>query len=265
MDSIQLCKEVALVIHREDRGPIAVLRLAHGKAQALDLELSRALGAELSATEGDSSARALVLTGTGSIYSAGVDLFRVLDGGAAYIDQFVPALVGAFRTLFESAKPTVAAINGHAIAGGCVLAAACDYRIMAGGDGTIGVPELRVGVPFPQVAIEILRFATSTAHLQELVYRGKTYQVKDAYERGLVDEVVEPSVLLEHAIAVAERLASEPVDRFRITKRQLRRPAIDRMDRLGVETDAEVLAAWKSPGTLAAIRTYVDQMMNRKR
>jgi enoyl-CoA hydratase len=257
--------EVLLMIHRKDRDHIAILCLEHGKAHALDVELSQALTDTVSAVADDESTRAMVLTGTGSIFCAGVDLFRVLNGGVAYVDEFVPALVGAFRTLFTFPKPAVAAINGHAIAGGCVLAAACDYRIMARGGGTIGVPELRVGVPFPQVAIEILRFATSTAHLQELVYRGKTYGVSDAYDRGLIDEIVDPAVLLDDAGGVAARLGSEPAARFRITKRQLRQPALDRMEWLGKETDGEVLAQWKHPTTIEAIQSYVEEMIRKKK
>ena len=99
-----------------------------------------------------------------------------------------------------------------------------------------------MGVPFPLVAIEILRFATSTAHLQELVYGGKTYAAAEAYGRGLVDEVVPSGELLDQACETAARLSSDPIARFRITKRQLRRPAIERMERLAAQTDAEVLA-----------------------
>lgn len=252
------------MLHRDSRGNVAILRLDHGKAQALDLELTVALAAALDTTQADDDTHAIVLTGTGSIFCAGVDLFRVLDGGAQYVDAFVPALVGAFRKLFAFPKPVVAAINGHAIAGGCVLAAACDYRLMASGDGTIGVPELRVGVPFPVVAIEILRFATSTAHLQELVYRGKTYPSAEAYERGLVDEIVDGERLLDEACHVAARLSSEPIARFRITKQQLRRPALARMEQLAPETDASVLTEWKDPATLGAIRAYVEEAIRKR-
>lgn len=252
------------MLHRDLRDGIAVVRLDHGKAHALDLELTGALRDALSGLEGDPASRAVVLTGTGSIFCAGVDLFRVLDGGPAYVEAFVPVLAETLRRLFAFPRPVVAAVNGHAIAGGCILAAACDYRIMATGDATIGVPELRVGVPFPYVAVEILRFATSTAHLQELVYRGSTYPAERAYELGLVDEAVPADRLLETARAVADRLASEPAARFRITKRQLRRPALERMRRYAPETDAEVLAAWKDPATREAIREYVEELRRRR-
>jgi enoyl-CoA hydratase len=131
---------------------------------------------------------------------------------------------------------------------------------MARGPGTIGVPELRVGVPFPLVAIEILRFATSTAHLQELVYRGSTYPVEEAHERGLIDEVVAGEDLLERARAVAQGLAREPAARFRLTKRQLRAPTLATVERDARETDYEVLAVWTRPETVAAIRTYLDDL-----
>jgi len=245
------------MIHREDHSGTTVLRLEHGKAQAIDVELAAAFRDSLDELKRDSQVRAVVLTGTGSIFSAGVDIVRLLKDGPDYVDEYVPVLVEMIVEQFRFPKPLVAAINGHAIAGGCVLAAGCDYRMMARGSGTIGVPELKVGLPFPLVAIEVLRFATSEAHLQELVYRGKTYPVAEAYERGLVDEVVEPDELLNHAIEVASQLGAEPSARFRITKRQLRQPTIVRMERFAQETDDEVVAAWKDPASLESIEQYL--------
>lgn len=237
---------------------ILAMRLDRGKANALDRDLLEHLAEALDGFARDDALRAAVLTGTGSIFCAGVDLYRLLDGGAEYARAFVPVLGDTLHRLFACPKPIVAAINGHAIAGGCVLAAACDYRLMASGDGTIGVPELTVGVPFPLVAIEILRFATSTAHLQDLVYRGTTYSTSTACERGLVDEVVAPDELAERAVAVARRLASEPAARFRLTKQQLRAPTIAAIAAHSAETDAAVLAEWQRPETVAAIRAYLD-------
>lgn len=239
------------------RGHTTILRLEHGKAHALDLDLSRGLEETIGRIEGDNGVRAVVLTGTGSIFCAGVDLLRLLEGGAEYVDRFLPVFMGMFKSLFSLPRPVVAAINGHAIAGGCVLAAACDYRIMARGQGTIGVPELKVGLPFPLSGIEILRFATSEAHLQELVYRGKTYGVDEAYERGLVDEVVDAPGLLDRALEVAEQLSREPTARFRITKQQLRTPTLRRIAEHERETEEQVFAAWKDPSTIEAIRAYV--------
>src|SRR5690349_19316107 len=141
------------MIERSEHEGITTLRLAHGKASALDLELVEGL-ALLVAEVAQSDTRAVILTGTGSIFSAGVDLFRLVDGGRDYADRFVPALSRMLLELFAFPKPLIIAANGHAIAGGCIFTLAGDYRMMAAGNGRIGIPELLVGVPFPPSVIE---------------------------------------------------------------------------------------------------------------
>lgn len=238
------------------QGRVAVLRMDHGKANAMDLELCDGLTAQL-ADFRQSSARSLVITGSGRIFSAGVDLLRVLEGGAAYVRAFLPAVSRTFEALFSLPKPVVAAVNGHAIAGGCVMTCAADYRLMAREPGRIGIPELLVGVPFPVVPLEIMRFAVPPQHVQSLVYLGATLPADSALEHGLVDAVVDPERLLDEAVLVAERLAALPSAAFALTKRQLREPALMRIRNAGPRIDPEVRQVWESPATLAAIRDYV--------
>lgn len=252
------------MIHREDEGSIAVLRLDHGKASALDTELLEALDTALVELEAGDSA-AVVVTGTGRILSAGVDLFRVLEGGESYLGGFLPALSNALRRLFVFPRPVVAAINGHAIAGGCILAAACDLKVMAEGDGRIGVPELRVGVPFPTVPLEILRFAVPPQHLQKMAYVGRTYSPAEALSWGLVDEVVPAAELRERAIAAAGELAAIPADSFAATKRHLRRPAMERIEAWEDEIEPEVAGLWNRPDIHTHIREYLDRTLGKKR
>ena len=244
------------MIHREDRDGIAVLRIEHGKANTLDMELCNAV---VEAFEHAGDARAVVLTGAGRIFSAGVDLFRVLEGGRRYIEAFVPAMCRAFERVFVHPAPVVAAANGHAIAGGCLLVAAADQRLMAAGAARIGLPELQVGVPFPPLALEIMRFATPPQHFQTIVYRAGTHEPEAALALGLLDEVVEPDALLDRALARAERLASVPADTFAITKREIRRPAMVRVRSLAQTAAREVQAQWLEPRTLDGIRAYLDR------
>src|SRR5579883_1731025 len=160
---------------------IAVVTLKHGKANALDTELCTALATCFDELVGQ-TARAVVLTGQGRMFSAGVDLVRATAGGADYLRTFLPALNRLFEAVFFHPKPVVAAINGHAIAGGCVLACCGDRRIMARGAGRIGVTELLVGVPFPALAFEIVRFAVLPHRLSELVLVGATYETDAALQ-----------------------------------------------------------------------------------
>ena len=250
------------MIHREDRDGIAVLRIEHGKANILDLELCDAVGR---AFEEAGDARAVVLTGTGRIFSAGVDLFRVLEGGRSYIDAFVPAMCRAFERIFVHPAPVVTAANGHAIAGGCLLVAAADLRLMAHGAARIGIPELQVGVPFPPIALEIMRFATPPQHFQSIVYRADTHEPSAALELGLLDEIVAPDTLLDRALAAAERLASVHRETFAITKRELRRPAVVRVRALEQTVAREVHERWLEPETLERIRDYLDRTLPKNR
>ena len=164
------------MLHREHHSSVLLLRLAHGKASALDIELLEALEKELDIAR---DAGAVVLTGVGGIFSAGVDLYRVVDGGEAYAKAFFPLLVRVLRKLFMLAAPLVVACNGHAIAGGAIFLAAGDRRLMADGRGRVGVPELLVGVPFPALALEIVRFALGP-RAQYLAYTGTTLLANEA-------------------------------------------------------------------------------------
>jgi enoyl-CoA hydratase len=243
------------------RGRVAVLQMTHGKANAMDLEFCRGLTAQLHACL-ESTAGALVITGHGRMFSAGVDLPRFVDGGAAYARQFVPAMNHAFETLFGFSRPLVVAVNGHAIAGGCVMTCCGDYRIMVRDGGRIGIPELLVGVPFPIVPLEIVRFATPPQHVQSLIYRGLTVPADEALRFGLVDAVVDADRLLEEAVAVAESLAAVPFEAFHLTKRLLREPALRQMRDGGI-VDALVQDAWAGEVVQSAVRDYVARTLKR--
>ena len=195
-----------MIDHKIQDG-IAVMTLMHGKANTLDIEFCEAIAArfgELAASD----AKAVVVTGQGKIFSAGVNLIRLSEGGADYTRKFLPALHKLYDAVFFHPKPVVAAVNGHAIAGGAVLACCADRRIMARGEGRIGVTELQVGVPFPALAFEIVRFAVPPRYLSEFTLGAATYAPDDALARGWINELAEPAELVANAVAAAQELAS---------------------------------------------------------
>ena len=253
---------VGRVIERDDVDEIAVVRLAHGKVNALDLELCEAITRTFAEVDGG-PARAIVLTGSGRSFSAGVDLWRLLDAGEAYGKAFLSALVDAFEAVFTFGKPVVAAVNGHAVAGGCILVSGCDRRLMAAGSGRIGVTELPVGVPFPVSALEILRYALGTQRTREAVLVGATYEPEAAVAKGYLDEVVPPERLLADAVATARRLAGVPADTYRFTKDQLRRETVQRIARFRPEDDPRVAELWTARVADGHIRGYMESVTRR--
>lgn len=250
------------MIVREQHEAVTVLRLQHGKVQALDVELCNAIAEEFETLDERAETKAVVLTGTGPSFCAGVDLFRIVRGGAAYVDEFIPALDRACAAIFRCPKPVVGALNGHAIAGGMVLACACDVRVMATGKGRMGVTELAVGVPFPWLALEIVRVSTPVEHLQELFYLGETYSAVDAHARGLVDEVVDAEKLPVRALELAKRLARIPAPAFALTKRQLRQPSLDAW-KTQTAHEQMVRMAWRDPEILAGVQAFLDSTVKK--
>ncbi|MGE3275986.1 MAG: enoyl-CoA hydratase/isomerase family protein [Vicinamibacterales bacterium] len=251
------------MINRDDRGNVAVVRMAHGKVSALDQALAERLVSELEALKKSSTVSAVVLTGTGSAFSAGVDLFQVLDGGAPYVKRFLPHLDALLRLVLTYPKPVVAAVNGHAIAGGCIIVAACDHRVMAEGTGRIGIPELAVGVPFPTLALEIIAARVAVPALRGLVYTGRTVHVDEAIEIGLVDEAAEAEHLLDRAWEVATQLATIPARSFELTKRTFAAPVLERVKSMAA-VDAAVVEAWSAPATHEAIQAYLGRTLGKK-
>jgi enoyl-CoA hydratase len=251
------------VIDIETEDGIAVVTLKHGKANALDIELCEALAACFMELR-KSNAKAVVITGQGKIFSAGVNLIKLSEGGADYIRKFLPVLHRLYGAVFYQPKPVVAAINGHAIAGGCVLACCADRRVMANDGGRIGVTELLVGVPFPALAFEIMRHATPPYFFSETVLSGATFSADAAAHRGWVNEAVEPAVLMERAMAAAQSLAALSPPAFAQTKMQIRQPVAERYERSGEATDRTAADIWTAPETLTYIRDYVARTLKKK-
>jgi len=248
------------MIELANEGGYAILRMADGKANAMSLDFCRTLTARFGEIE-RSGATAVIITGVGRMFSAGVDLPLLIEGGVPYIKEFLPALSTMLATAFAFPKPVVAAINGHAVAGGCVLACAADERLMARDSGRIGVTELMVGVPFPPAAMEIMRCAVAPEFFAETIFGGETYTPAHAADGGLVHEIIEPAQLMDVAKLVAGKLAALPPATFALTKAQIRAPYLERMAR--TDLDATIEQIWTSPDTLARIRDYVARTLKK--
>ena len=241
-------------------GQVDVLRLGHGKVNALDLELLGALAEAMDAVA--ATDRAAVITGNGRVFCAGVDLRRVLDGGRSYADALIPALHRAFMAVFTCRRPVVAAIDGAAIAGGCIIAAACDQRLMADGPAVIGTTELVVGVPFPVAPIEIVQHACGH-RTGDVVLRAQSLSVAEAVAAGLVDRAVPPDELLDRAVATAAELAALPAEAYAMAKRRLRGPTIERIEHDAPLDDPAVVELWGDPATAARITDQLARLARR--
>jgi len=228
-----------------------ILRFDNAPVNALDLDLLNLIISSMRSVEGP-----VVLTGAGRAFSAGVDLRALVDGGADYAAQFVAALSEAFLAIYDHPAPVVAAVNGHAIAGGCVLAMCADVRLMSG--GTIGLTEMSVGVPFPVAALEICRAAMGSSATRAAL-GAKTIDTETALARGWVDELVGKDELLDKALVTARELAAYSPAAYAATKSELHEPVRAAID-AGAATDADVRASWISEETRGRINAFLESL-----
>jgi enoyl-CoA hydratase len=169
----------------------------------------------------------------------------------------VLALDEMYEEIFLFPKPVVAAINGHAIAGGCVLACCADYRVLAKDSGRMGVTELLVGVPFPPFAFEVLRATTSPLHFPKFTASGETFDTEGALRCGFADQAVSPDRLMPRATEIAGQLAVIRPEAFAVNKLHIRATAKQILKADRGRLSKQIMKVWESKETAANIRAYV--------
>jgi enoyl-CoA hydratase len=229
---------------------VATVRLQTGKANAINPGFIVAANAALDAAAG---AGAVVLTGNGRSFCAGLDLVTLYEFGRGQLLSFMGQFDRLVLRLFTWPRPVVAAVNGHAVAGGCILALACDVRIMARGEFRVGLNEIELGLPLPTSALEVARATLLPGHLETMLYGGQLYGPEELEAKGVVDSVADPEAVMVESLVVARHLAAKPALAFAEIKESLRRPFADRIEAaIRVATDRFV-EAWFHPDARARI------------
>ncbi len=199
----------------------------------------------------------VVLTGSGNCFCAGLDLRGLYELDRVTLTSFVDRLDATVLAWLSLPRPTVAAVNGHAIAGGCVLALACDHRVAVDRGATIGMNEVQVGIPFPAVPLAVTRHALSPAFAREVLLLGGLYSPDQAKARGLVDVTVPAADVLPRALALARSVAADAVSAYAAVKTHLLAPTLAALEQSREQVNREFLDVWFSePGRrrLGAVR-----------
>lgn len=247
-----------------DHGAVREVRLARPPANALSPELMSALEQAVVGAPQE-GVRALVLSGTPGLYSAGLDVPLLLT-----LDR--PALAAAWRTLYtlmralaSSSLPIAAAITGHATAGGTVLPLFCDYRVCTAGEWKIGLNEVQVGLPLPPVIHAALRRLVGDRHAERLAVGGLLIPPAEALSLGLVDEITPPERVVERAVEWCQGLLALPPQAMSLTRQQARAGLAALFDQaLGGELD-QVVERWWSEEAQSVLRGLVARLQSRKK
>jgi enoyl-CoA hydratase len=220
-------------IEREADG-VSVLRLARPPVNALDLDLVQAIGSGVTDAV-DSGARALVLTGAGSCFSAGIDMKVAPTYDARQRRESVEAINAMVAAICGAPLPVVAAVNGHAFGGGLVIALACDVRLGARGDYKLALNEVAAGVPFPLGPLAVVRAELDPSVLRDLCLTGRSVGPEESLALRVLDEIVEAQELLHRARERALELAAFPA--YPVLKAQVRGPLIAELEQIVAARD----------------------------
>lgn len=231
---------------------IVVAQLNRPPANALTVEFLLEIEARFRQLESDRAVRAVVLKGYDKVFSAGMDLkmLATLDDVASQT-AVVDALNRAYGAIYGFSKPLVAAVTGHAIAGGLFFLLASDYRIGAEGPAQYGLSEVRVGVAFPVAPMEIARAELPVALARRILLSGQPVGVLDALAGGILDEVVTWDAVQPRAIEQALALAASPAEAYAQVKAQLRAPVMQQIKR-AIDGDEPMRRGWFTPETTKA-------------
>ena len=239
-----------LVGEERHDGGVVVLRLDRPPAQGFTTELLADLDAAVRDATQDDGVRCVVITGRGRFFSGGFDMkapprgrVETLEMGAIY--------QSAHRALVALPKPTLAALNGHTVAGGLILALACDHRVALADRFRIGLTEVAVGAGYPPAASAIAADRLGT-YAPELVLGAELLWSDDPRVSFLLRDTFEVTQFDERVLAFARQLASFPAAAYAHAKGELVRDLLTRIDSASDAERANALAVWTDPESDAA-------------
>ena len=244
---------------REDVNGIHHLVMNDGP-NALNSTLMDALSTALSELRDSGAPPVLLRSSHKDLFSPGWDLKRLAGAERDEVAAVLVRFNQLIFDLFSYPSPTGAAIQGHAVAGGCLLALCCDLRIMAAGRPRIGLSELNLGVPVPASSLVMLRERLAANVVEELVMGGDGCNAERARDQGVVHRIAEPSLVVAKTERELAKLAAKPAQAFAATKRFLHGESWQKMSEPSTADDKVFLDCWFSSETQKRINTTVARL-----
>jgi len=238
----------------ETEDGIALVTLQRGKVNAITGTVVDELRGCFEKLETDPDTRAVLFTGSGKFFSFGFDIPEFLSYGKEAFTEYLTNFTDLYTYMFQFPKPLVAALNGHTIAGGCMLALACDSRIMVEGKGKISLNEIAFGSSVFAGSTEMLRFAAGSANATAVLYSGAMLTAGEAMKFGLVNAVSTEDDLMQRAKGVAADMASKRPRAFASIKRLLRKSIAEEMVKREAESIREFVDIWYSEPTWSNVQ-----------
>lgn len=251
-------------IRRERQGALAVLRLDKARGNAIDEALVEELRQACAELEADEGVRGVLLASAHpKLFCPGLDLVTLITFDRPRLERFMRAFAQMLVALYGLRKPMVAAVSGHAVAGGCILALTADWRVLRRGGASIGLNEVKVGVPLPLSVSALLAATVPPGARSRVGLLGRNFADEDALAAGLADELAEGEGFESTCLARLQEFAEKDPYSLAVTKAYLRAEALRQMKAEDPAAIAEWLDGWFSPATQERIRAIVGSLTSK--
>ncbi|MGV3547158.1 MAG: enoyl-CoA hydratase/isomerase family protein [Pedobacter sp.] len=243
---------------------LAIITLNRGKSNSLNREMVTELSDMLHNIENDDNIGGVIITGRENFFSAGLDLIELYHYNEEEAKSFWNLFLNFSAKITAFKKPLVAAINGHSPAGGCVIALACDARVMAEGKYIIGLNEVPVGIIVPNSIFSLYSFWLGQANAYRNLLEGKLFSPEEALAVGLVDDVVKPESIMTAAERKVRKYMGFEATTWQQSKLNLRKDIIAATSADQTKDLELMLKQWWSPATRAILKSLIDNLQKPK-
>jgi Delta3-Delta2-enoyl-CoA isomerase len=244
----------------ERRDGIAILRLDKARGNAIDDDLVADLASAAAELAGDESVRGVLLSSAHArLFCPGLDLVALSSLDRPELHAFLRRFLSTVRSLYGLPKPMVAAVSGHAVAGGCILALTADWRVLSR-DAAIGMNEVKIGLPLPWPIATLVRASVSPSATAKVALLGRNFSNDEALAAGLADELAEPGSVDEASLTRLMEFTSKDPRAMAKTKAYLRSETLAEMRAREEEAVPDFLDSWFSASTQERLRGILSSL-----
>ena len=252
----------------EEQEGIVVLKMSSNKLNLMNDAFFKDLNYAFDTLDNDYSSKPVILTSMGNVFSAGLDLNQCSEifsrGDMDEVFNWYTQFRDSILRVFNFNRPIIAALNGHAIAAGLILALCCDMRYAVSTNAKFGLNEITIGFPLPSVFAEIIKYALGTRRSEEILFNGILYNPDDCIKLGIFHDITDQNNLMDMSLSYAGQFNSDNLYAFSKAKKALRAEVNHRIDSYCRETDKDIPGMLTSDKTTSNLKLILENLKERK-
>ena len=252
----------------EEQESIVVLKMSSNKLNLMNDAFFKDLNYAFDTLDNDYSNKPVILTSMGNVFSAGLDLNQCYEiftrGDTEEVLTWYTQFRDSILRVFNFDRPITAALNGHAIAGGLILALCCDMRYAVSTNAKFGLNEITIGFPLPGVFAEIIKYALGTRRSEEILFNGILYNPDDCIKLGMFHDITDQNNLMDMSISYAGQFNSDNLYAYSIAKKALRAEVNQRIESNFKEEEKNIAGMLTSDKTLSNLKLILENLKERK-